>query len=622
MHAQPHPDEPTALQTLLHNGWLTHRAELDSLLNRPEFSAELPGSSAERHLRTYRRLAAVGQHQGGSVALTQDTDRLMSVFAWMAVVDPAMFHAALVHFGVCTWSILTLGRPGAYLTEVTHELDRQVAAGTIMITEVGRGNSHIAVGTRARFHPESRTFTLHTPDPGSTKIMANVAAPGPAKTSIVYAELMVDEQPCGVFPFTVRVRTEEGMAPGVRINALSEVPAVSLDYALSSFEGAEVPYDGWLRDSASISVDGAFEDPLGDTGLRLVRSLSFSAHAALGASVGMAACAQGSVTAALRYSSQRPTAGKLAPGMSVLGYHTQQVALYSALADVYALTFLAQQAKTWFLERKSEEAPGSAGPTWAPWAAVHSALALTKAAAARTLAKVTASCRMHSGGQGLLISNRVTEYEFLAQVYQEAVGDNILIRLDAGKSLAQDVDYQPVSQPPASPLDLDDPATVRALAAFMEAGLLAELRSQLQLANPDATPLEVWNPLMHKAIALADAYLRCLTLHIFEEAIASAQHDDVREPLRAVQMLYGLNVLEEDMAWHLEHGSLSPENATRTHAAHEKAVKRVHDYAPMLVDGFAIPQTRLRSQMAEPGYITMLTRQLQMSGSETRVNSS
>ena len=122
----------------------------------------------------------------------------------------------------------------------------------------------------------------------------------------------------------------------------------------------------------------------------------------------------------------------------------------------------------------------------------------------------------------------------------------------------QDERYEVDATPPAGPLDFDDPRTALALSAAREAGLLADLRERVRAADAGATPFDVWNPLLPAAIELADAYLRNLTLRSFDERVATAAEPEVAEPLRALQVLHGLNVVHEDLAWHLEHGSLTP----------------------------------------------------------------
>ncbi len=595
------------LQTFLHGERLAHLSGLDVLLNEPEFTARSPRSNRERNLRTYSRLATVARHEGGSVKLAADTDRLNTVQEWMAVVDPCVSHAGLVHFAVCTWAIRALGRPDANLAELTDDLDSGRAAGSILVTEVGRSNSHIAVATEARFDARSRTFILRTPDDGAAKIMANVAEPGVPKIAIVFAELIVGGQRCGLFPFAMRIQTADGPAHGVRVAALSDVPAVPLDYALVKFEDARVPFDGWLRDSATLDADGVFEDPLGGAAPRLMRSFAFGASAALGSSVALAAAARASITIGLRHANQRVTAGSLAPGLKVIGYSTQQRALYTALADAYAITFLVEQAKTWYRQGTAVQAPAG-GQTFAPWSSVNRNLALTKAAAAASLSRITAACRIGAGAQGLLAANRITEYEGLSQSLQAAAGDSLLSRLDAGKALAQDESYAVDVPPVTAPLDFDDPQTALALATAREAGLLADIRARMTAADAGATAFELWNPLLPATLELADAHLRNLTLRSFDERVRSATAAEVFEPLRALLVLHGLNIVHEDLAWHLEHASLTPSDLAGLRAARDRAPSRVHEHAAVLVDGFALPPERLRATIAEDDYLAAIVR--------------
>ncbi len=160
------------------------------------------------------------------------------------------------------------------------------------------------------------------------------------------------------------------------------------------------------------------------------------------------------------------------------------------------------------------------------------------------------------------------------------------------------------------PLDFDDPATALALSAAREAGLLADLRERVRAADAGATPFAVWNPLLPATIELADAHARNLALRSFDERVAAAAaQPEVAEPLRALQVLHGLNVVYEDRAWHLEHGSLRAADLVRLRAARERALASVHGHAAALVDAFAIPAQRLQATIAEPGYVSAVARQ-------------
>ena len=209
-------------------------------------------------------------------------------------------------------------------------------------------------------------------------------------------------------------------------------------------------------------------------------------------------------------------------------------------------------------------------------------LALTKAAAAACLGRVTAACRIGAGAQGLLAGNRVAQYEGMSQVFQAAVGDSLLTRLDAGRSLVVDEDYDVDVPRLDGPLDFDDPRTALALAAAREAGLLFAIREQVHTSNPEAAAFELWNPLLPATIELADAHLRNLTLQSFDERLAAAAAPEVVAALRPMQVLHGLNIVHEDLAWHLEDGSLTPRDVASLRAARERALARVHVHAAAL----------------------------------------
>ncbi|MEU9186267.1 acyl-CoA dehydrogenase [Streptomyces sp. NPDC048484] len=599
-------ESATPLQQLFHGDSFDGLAALDTLLDTPAFTQSAPPTGPARHARTYRRLQALGLLGGGAIAVYQDPVRMLASLEWSAVVDPPVFLAATVQYTVCVPAMRELGHPGPYLSELIDEIDRHEAFGSIMITEVGRGNSHLATRTEARFDPADRTFSLTTPDPGAAKFMSHVAGSERAHTAIVYAKLVHGGRHCGVFPFAVRIRDGATVTAGVRIAELPETTAVPLNYALVSFEGTRVPYDGWLRDTAEITADGEFTDPLGDPDLRLMRSLAGSSNASTGAAAALTAAARAAVTIGLRYSGQRLTMGRLGPGLPVLRFRTQQEALYTVLAEVCAASLLAAGVKSRYVEerRGSRSQVQSGRPVWAPWAAVSREQALAKAAATRVLERAAGVCRERSGAQGLLSVNRLLEYEGLAQVYQAAAGDNLLIRLDTGKQLVEDADYTPPSGGgiTAHPISAED---VRALAATQEHTLLSGLRERLNSASvEEMSPLDIWNPLLSRVLDLADAHQRRLLLDAFETG--AAHPGPQATALRAFQRLYGLDLLEQTLAWHLENGTLSRSDAARVHAEREQALDAVIPHVEVLLDGFALPPARLQSPMADADFITAL----------------
>ncbi|SEG95436.1 acyl-CoA oxidase [Nonomuraea solani] len=596
---------------------LADLGDLDVLLTDPAFTEPAPPAGPERHARTYRRLAALGRHLGGVRALHERPDRMLAALEWAATVDPSLFLAGMVQHAVCAEGLLSVERPGAHLSGLIDRLDRQEAFGCILITELGWGNSHLSPATEAHFDPESRDFVLRTPEPAAAKFMAGVArADGRGRVGAVFARLMVGGEPCGVFPFAVYVHDGERPADGVTIRALPETTAVPLDYALVTFDGTRVPYDAWVRDNAEISPDGFFHDPLGDPERRLVRSLSVSSNASTSAAVALAAAARASVTVGLRYAGRRRTMGRLGADMPVLRYDTQREALYGALAETYACDLLVSSVREDYLLRRSAADDGDhqrpERPVWAPWTSVNREQALAKVAAVHALERAAGVSRARSGAQGLLAVNRLLEYEGLAHVFQAAAGDNLLIRLDAGKQLVEDAAYDPPPVSTLRPTDYSEPATpemARALAVAREREMLRTLRRRsTERAEQDGrSPFDLWNPLLPHLVRLADAHIERLTLDCFAMNVARCDDPAALAALRPLQELYGAELLERNLGWHLEHLTISPADAAEVHRARERALEAVHPHVPALVEGLGIPGARLRAPIAEPDYVAAVT---------------
>ena len=69
--------------------------------------------------------------------------------------------------------------------------------------------------------------------------------------------------------------------------------------------------------------------------------------------------------------------------------------------------------------------------------------------------------------------------------------------------------------------------------------------------------------------------------------------------LGAVCDLFVLDCLEQDKAWFLEHGRLTPARAKAVTAAVDERCERLRPYAATLVDGFDIPSEWLGAAMLE-----------------------
>jgi acyl-CoA oxidase len=249
---------------------------------------------------------------------------------------------------------------------------------------------------------------------------------------------------CGVFAFAVDLTDERGAPlPGVEMSSALKTGTLPLDHAQVRFNRLRLPAERWLSDSARIDEYGTFHDPLGTPQRRLQRTLCVGQSLWGTLPSAAAAVSRQSALLALRYARHRPTQGRLAPGVPLLEYRTQQHAVLGAFADAFALTCAVGRARELWATSMRQEAQDAAGDSAAgdamsfgPWAAVSRPLAAYKAHAVRTAARVIADCQDHYGFSGHLDVNRLPGYHGFFRAFEAAGGDCKLILFDLGRALA------------------------------------------------------------------------------------------------------------------------------------------------------------------------------------------
>ncbi|MFC3995061.1 beta-ketoacyl synthase N-terminal-like domain-containing protein [Nocardiopsis sediminis] len=557
-------------------------AELDELLGAPDFAQDLAGVGA-----TYRRLQAFGRRLGPARDLHGDPLRLLAGMEWAGMVDPAMMHAAMVHYGVAATSLVECGHPGDDLDALAAGLDTMDAPGTIVVTELGRGGSQINVRTEARYDRDRRTFTLCTPDDAAVKIMPNVGWPGLARTAVVIARLVVDGADNGVHAFAFRFPH-----PRAEVMSLPGGAPVALDYSAIRFNDAEIPHGHWLSGTAAITGNGV-ADPLGPQ-QRLARSLGGVQSAAVFAAVALASAARATVAVAFRYTSQRVVGG---PGTPVLDFATHRDDLAPAVARVYATGAYVEKVRRDFADERlgrgaPRTGPAVEGAAYAPWLAADRDRTLAKTAAATALESVAATCRRLCGFQGVLRTNRITVYEDMAKSFHSAGGDTRLLLLEAGKQLLSGGDAPAV--PGAVGPGTGDASSTLRLVALHEHVLTGTLRDLVGAGDP--------GPHLRRIEDLARVHLTRRILEEFDEAVAAAS-GPWRDMLGAARRLYGLDAVLDTAAWHFDHGSLRPGDGDILRSARADAVDEVVRRLGGLVDGLAVPPGRVGGFIGREDYI-------------------
>lgn len=537
---------------------------------------------------TYERMRWLNRHDPSGTALLKDPARLLAVLECSAVASPSLFLAMTIHYCLSLSAVVEFG---GGRDDLTAELGSMSSIGTLVVTEVGHGNSHAAMRTEAVHDPASGEFVLRTPDPGARKFMSNNGLSGVRKLGVVYARLLVGGQDHGVFPFAVPLRGERGPMPGVRIEALPHAPLLPLDYAVISFDDVRLPAHSLLSDDATLRGDGTFHDPLGSPEARSSRSLEIRRNAWVAAASACAAVTRASSAIALRHACLRISRSRLSSERPVLEFRPQQLALFGALATSYAVTCLVNDAKRAWVD-------GSLSGAWAPGPAISRTLGLVKAFASAVSERVSGECMARSGAHGVFAVNRLVDYRGLGTMMNPAAGDSFLITLEAGRTLAENLGYTPPAVHLPEPLDLCSPATWRELARARERELHQELRDRLDLARRRGqNPFERWNNRQELGKELADAHVARLALDSLLDAADRVHDPAARAAIDPLCALYALDKISEHASWYVCAGILTAQQTSRISVLRDLACDRIRPHVGTLVDALGLTDDLLHAPM-------------------------
>lgn len=560
--------------------------DLATLLKQPPFDAQHdePDRYAMQR-RIYDQFHLLNQRVGGGSSLLQDRKRLFDTLAFAATVSPPLFNVAQAHYGVCLSTIKTLGKPSAELDRIVADIDSLSSVAAILITEVGVACSHLAVATRAEYDPSTDSFFLITPDESACKLMANVALDGVAKTGVVFAQLWCGGENHGLFPFVVPIRDRERVFDGIHVKALPGMSSMGLDYSVVSFDRVRVPRTHWLQDTATITADGQFHDPLGDADKRLVRSLGVSGNATTATSVGVSAAARACVWTNLRYAQHRKTRARLGGDRSLLEFRNQQSLLFGALSEAFVISHFARRLLEGQTGGTGESM--SSGMATVPWAAVNRMGALTKAITVAGAADVIRNCRRASGAHGCLGANRFGSYEDLTDAYSSAGGDNQLILLEIGRDLASSPSKIPADV--VAPDSLGSSNTLRQLARFEERRQHDRSTHGLPVdtAGEEAS-FALWNPRLPALLDLARTHGRRIAIESFLQNQAEGEDGQV---VNALATIYAVEHFGASLAYEARDRALA------------NAFDVVHRNLDRLLDAFDLSTDVIKAPMAQDDYV-------------------
>ncbi|MEV0688287.1 hypothetical protein AB0I35_30960 [Nocardia sp. NPDC050378] len=218
------------------------QAVLAGLGDRPRTGFTYP---AEARLAPDLLRATIAGLGGSATAIAADT-RLRGILCEQAAIyAPHLLPVLTGHLDLSIGAISALGNGAAYQRDLLAELDTGQAVGVLLLTELG-GTNGADQQTTATWDAIRGGLWLASPAPASWKFMPNIADPTTPKIGVVTARLIIGGSDEGVLPLLLRLRTDQGLAPGLRVATLPDKGWAPMDHALIQFDKVFVPAEGLL----------------------------------------------------------------------------------------------------------------------------------------------------------------------------------------------------------------------------------------------------------------------------------------------------------------------------------------------------------------------------------------
>ncbi|MBL1115339.1 hypothetical protein JK364_23500 [Streptomyces sp. 110] len=535
----------------------------------------------------YERARLIHRRAGPAGEIIADPRRLFAVNEWPSLMDTTTLPLLTVHYNLCLATILHHGRDRDDLTDYTEELSSMSAVGMFMVTELGWGNNAADLQTQAVYDPAADQFIVNTPNPQAQKFMPFTGIQDIPKVAVVMARLIVRDADCGVFPFLVRMSDEFGLRPGVWASALPEKPGMALDNGVTWFDHVRVDRRAFLGGTmGDITPEGEFVSGMRSRRRRFLGSLERVHAGRLCLSGALVAAGRASAYVAVRYSLRRHTFAPAQGDVPLLAYRSQQTALFRALADVYAMTFLINHVKREFVYRGGDDD-------------TDQFIAIAKAVTSWTVTDVLTVCRERIGAQGMFRANRIADYIAMAQGVVTAEGDNLPLLAKVGNELLAHPRTSPIPAPHGR--SLADPRYHGELLRYRESVVGGDTaRSMRREIRGGGSVFAAWNHHINAALDLARSRGGSLAVEAFSDAVARARSPRVARALRLLASIYALGLTHRHAAWYVAHGALTPSQASRIPTLIEKMCALVLDDAEFLISGFGLTDAFLRAPALTP----------------------
>ena len=637
----PVPDDitvdVTALGEQLLGRWADARRHSRELVARPEFQ-RLPHLGMDEHrervlgqLKLLVENGSVHRAFPKSVGGQEDNGGNIASFEELVLGDPSMQIKSGVQWGLFAAAIQHLGTDEHHQRWLPDALGLALP-GAFAMTETGHGSDVSAIGTTATYDPATDEWVIHTPFRAAWKdYLGNAALHG--RAAVVFAQLITRNVNHGVHAFFVPLRDETGaFLPGVGGEDDGLKGGLNgIDNGRLHFTNVRVPRTNLLNRYGDVDENGVYTSPIASPGRRFFTMLGTLVQGRVSLDGAATVASKLALTIAIRYGSERRQFDGADGEVVLMDYQRHQRRLLPRLAQTYAMSF----AHEVFLEKFDAVFSGAAD-TDADREDLETLAAALKPLSTWAALDIIQEAREACGGQGFLAENRLVQLRADMDIYATFEGDNnVLLQLvakrlltdysrafakaDAGvmahyvadqveeavvnrsglRRLAQSVvDFGSTAR---SVGYVRDTAAQRQLLTDRVETMVAELAGKLRSASklPRDEAAALFNRHQNALIETARAHGELLQWEAFTEALEHVEHASTRQVLTWLRDLFGLGLIEKNLAWYVIHGRLSDHRAQAiTDYIDDRLLPRLRPHALALTDAFLLRDEHIRAEIA------------------------
>ncbi|MDJ0337997.1 acyl-CoA dehydrogenase [Cryobacterium sp. PH31-O1] len=618
--------------------WADVRLAAREVTARPDMQRIEGLSMADHRLRVLGQLkvlAANGhvlrafpKHLGGQ----DDHGGNIAGFEELVIADPSLQIKGGVQWGLFGAAVLHLGTKSHHDKYLPGIMDLSVP-GAFAMTEIGHGSDVASIGTTATFDAETGEFVINTPFRAAWKdYLGNAANDGIA--AVLFAQLITQGVNHGVHAFYLPIRGADGaFLPGIGGEDDGLKGGLNgIDNGRLHFTDVRIPRENLLNRYGDVTEDGTYTSPISSPGRRFFTMLGTLVQGRVSLDGAATAASALALTIAITYGSQRRqfTAGSDTDEEVILDYQRHQRRLFPRLATTYAQTFAHDEFLVKFDEvfsgkadtdddRQDLETLAAALKPLSTWHALD------------TLQEAREAC----GGAGFLAENRLVGLRADLDIFATFEGDNnVLLQLVAKRLLTDysrkfasaDVGalaryvvqhaagraYHGTGLRTLGQTVFDRGSTARSIGALRDAdvqrelltdrveSMIGEVAGKLRGATklPKKQAADLFNAHQNELIEAARAHGELLQWESFTRALDATTDAGTKQVLTWLRDLFGLGLVEKNLAWYLIHGRLSAQRAQAVTAYIDRLIARIRPHALDLVDAFGYTQDHLRSTIA------------------------